>query len=132
MSRFGNLNGWEESKGVSPEVLQEKIQGSLSKQQVLDALDWDAEDEKTQKFLTDWIQGATDEQLEKFVSAISGSSTLAANQKLKVHLYPESENLPTFHSCNFTIDLPRQYPDYEIFKAKLEESLANAVGFQFI
>ncbi|HAB99484.1 MAG TPA: hypothetical protein DCE71_06660, partial [Parachlamydiales bacterium] len=124
---------WHQLKGDFPNQLQTHIEGSLSKQQVLDALEWDAADEKTKRWLVEWIHQATDEGFEQFVFAMTGAFSLAPGQRLHIHLYSEDQALPSFRTCTFTMNLPKAYLDFPTFKAKLECSLLEGgKRFQFL
>ncbi len=133
MSRYLPDENWHELKGESPIQLQKHIEGFLSKQQVLESLQWDAVHEDTQRWLIEWIDQITHEQLEQFVFAMTGSFSLAPGQKLHIHLYLEGQELPSFSTCTFTMNLPKSYPDFPTFKAKLECSLSEGgKRFQFL
>ncbi len=132
MSRYATEGQWNALKGASPLELQERIEGSLSRQQILDALRWDAADQQTRQWLIYWIETASFEQLERFVFVMTGAFSLGTTQRLHIHLYAEDQQLPSFRACTFTMNLPKGYADYPTFKAKLELSLAEGgEGFQF-
>jgi|GEM_PF-4825316 hypothetical protein len=131
MRYYSKKDPWDIIKTDSPATLEKQIQGSFHKQEILAALRWDAEHEVTQKFLKDWVDAATDAQLERFLCAMTGSSTLSSNRQLYIHLFDNKSFLPTFSVCTFTMNLPKNYPNYAVFKEKLEKSLAHAEGFQF-
>ena len=131
-NRQGLAAFWDRAKGASPSVLQQKIQGSLSKDQVLAALDWYPKNPRIEAFLNKWIDEATEKRLAKLVSAWSGSSTLPFRRRLNVSVKPGSDRLPEYHTCFYTMDLSGSYKDYDAFKSKLEFSLDHAKGFQIM
>ncbi len=125
---------WDEMKGASPQELANKIQGSLTKELVLNALKMNgAQNEQTEQHLRMWLDEANEQDLEQFVLAISGSPTLNPSSTLNIYLYSgEGGKLPIFHTCGYTMDLSTEYTDFEMFKSKLEQSLSSvADGFQF-
>jgi hypothetical protein len=115
-------------KGESAVHLAKKIQGSISKEQVIESLLWEGGHEETQAFLLHWIQGATDDQVAHFAWAITGSMTLHESQRLTIHLYNDPDKLPTFHTCSHTMDLPTGYGSQAKFNEKLELALSSAQG----
>jgi hypothetical protein len=121
-------NSWDQVKGAVNEFGL-KIEGSLTKESVLTALEWNR-DHPTKEHLVQWINNCSSEELEKFVWTLTGSPTLAPGQALKVKLYAHATNLPVYHTCFFSMDLPNGYPSYEIFKQKLEQSLSSVSGMQ--
>ncbi len=82
------------------------------------------------QFLKEWILKADNQALEKFVVAISGIPSLHHSQKLNIHLYRGEESLLVYHPCTYRIDLSTECVDYEMFKAKLEQSLSSTENFQ--
>ncbi len=127
--RFLNQQTWEEIG--SPEELAERIQGRLSKDLVKAALRCD--NARLRGFFNQWIDDCTDEQLQRFVQAATGSFTLPATTRITVRSYNNLNNshLPTYSTCFARVNMP-QYSDYNTFKEKLEMSLDHAEGFQFV
>lgn len=133
ISHLKNPSNWNNLKGENPTILGQKIEGLLSKDQVLRSLRWKREQEKTQGYLTRWIEECSEEELGCFVWAITGSKRLSANGTIEIQLYDDDnphKKLPIFHTCSFTMDLPDGYPDYDTFEKKLKESLTSVEGFQ--
>ena len=119
-------------KGDSPRQFADQIQGSLTKELVLGALkSLNSQDQRTEGFLRQWIEKASEQELENLIIAITGSSTLSPYEKLKTFFYnSEEKSLPIFHTCNNQVDLSTDYEDYAMFKTKLEQSLSCIDGFQ--
>lgn len=141
MYAFLGESDWDKIKNQSPQDLQNKIEGSLSKQQILDAIIWryqphshPQKNTMTQRHLIKWINETVEsqpKQLEDFVFCLTGSKTLSNNTKLKVYMYDESQKLPLWHTCFNMLDMPNSYENYEMFKNKLETSLEHGkAGFQ--
>ncbi|HSX37751.1 MAG TPA: hypothetical protein VLE95_02855 [Chlamydiales bacterium] len=122
---------WELVKAPTAEQLQKKVQGALTKELVRSLLKFSRLNEPGEAFVTEWIDEATPEQLENFVFCISGSTTLTADRKLSISFRDASSRLPSFHTCHYTMDLPR-YESREIFKEKLELSIKTILDGNLI
>ncbi len=118
---------WDTVKGTSAKEFQKKIEGSLSKELVMAALSCQEPDDLRMNFVRQWINDATMEALENFVLCISGSTTLTEEQTLTINLQAASSIWPTFHTCSFTMDVPR-YDTYEVFRNNLHASIAYIVA----
>jgi diadenosine tetraphosphatase ApaH/serine/threonine PP2A family protein phosphatase len=120
---------WDEVKGNTPDDLREKIEGKLTKNDVLHALENPSNHTGTvsnQKgWLVRWINDATPTQLENFVYAISGSKALPLGKPLLIQDDADLNHLPIFHTCSYTVNIPC-YQDYNTFKDKFERSLVDA------
>lgn len=128
-SMVQNAQGHVQWAAITPKILSEKIEGSLTKQQVLEALVWkNHPNQQTKDHLNRWIDEAPQAQLEKFVYAITGLPTLGSNTELKMYCYNNPNQLPVFHTCFCSMDLPNGYPDYPFLKQQLEQSLDNALA----
>ncbi len=121
---------WAAIVGNSPEVLRKKIEGSLTPALVISAFGLEDEPEDTRRgMIKRWIREASPQALENFVFSLTGSSSLAHDQRLRADLCESlnnPENAPVFHTCGQYMDLPR-YPTYAIFKDKLEISIASSL-----
>ncbi|HSX37798.1 MAG TPA: hypothetical protein VLE95_03095, partial [Chlamydiales bacterium] len=126
---------WATIIGNSPEVLRTKIEGSLTADLVVNAFGLQNEAADTRKGMVKrWILEASDEALRDFVYSITGSTSLAPGQTLRVDLHESlnnPENAPVFHTCGQYMDIAN-YATYELLKEKLEISIASAIvgGFQ--
>lgn len=118
----------DEAKGETPAALMGAIQGSLSTERILNSFVWMNQNGDQQGFLTRWIAEAAPERLKQFLFCISGSETLG-QQQLNIFSYNPAnlQTVPSFHTCSFQMDLPR-YGSYELFKDRLEYSLAHAAA----
>jgi hypothetical protein len=120
---------WDEVKGNTPDDLREKIEGKLTKNDVLHALENPSNHTGTvsnQKgWLVRWINDATPTQLENFVYAISGSKALPLGKPLLIQDDADLNHLPIFHTCSYMVNIPC-YQDYNTFKDKFERSLVDA------
>lgn len=132
---LSNKSEWECIKGNSASVLQEKIQGTISKENIIKALFLDNLDkpkETSVRHIKKWIIEANSENLKKFIEAISGVKTLSRTGKLNVFGMRGVDKLPIFFICFSRIVLS-EYTSYKIFKEKLEISLEYCLagsGFQ--
>lgn len=128
---------WDFLKGTSATLLREKIQGTISQQDVLKALfldNVDKPEENSVLYLKKWIMEANPEEIKKLVEASSGVKTLSTATKLTVVDVRGTNKLPIFYVCFSQIGL-FSYTSYEVFKAKLEMSLDYCLkgsGFQRI
>lgn len=126
---------WDTVKGNSSDALREKIQGSISRDTVKNALQIDEMENANAtsfEYITKWITGTNSEMLQKFIEAISGMKTLPSTTQLSIAGMSGIDKLPLFHTCFFRMDLS-QYSSYEAFKEKLETSLDYCLagsGFQ--
>lgn len=110
--------------------LQENVEGITSKEIILSSIDWEepiagffkSENiKKTKKFVEQWINESEDKDLRDFIFTLVGSPSLPKEQRLKfVLVNREANRLPFVHTCQFQIDLPMNYPDYETFKKIME------------
>lgn len=133
---------WREFKGNSSLEFSEKIQGSLYKELFLQNIIWElgagvsnSDKERIEGFFIQWIMDAEEKLLKDFIQAISANISFSPHQKFSVRLYPNGEDIPNFHTCTMTVDIPSQYPTYELFKERLKYSLCylkkTKWGFQF-
>ncbi len=121
---------WDAVKGNTPNDLREKIEGRLTKDDILNALQNDESNQfvavSNQKgWLEHWIRASTPEQLENFMYAISGSKALPLGKTLRITDDSDLSHLPVFHTCSYEVNIPR-YQDYNTFKDKFEKSLEHA------
>jgi len=124
---------------AKPKELQKRIQGELSEELLLKKMVWhqgvvsDDKFTKTKGFLESWIKDASDKDLTLFVRVITSNNTLG-KENIKVELYNRGEqNLPTAHTCFFSLELTADYPNEETFNKKLNLFLQEAMagsGFQ--
>jgi hypothetical protein len=120
-------DNWNHWKGAAPQDLQNKIEGVLTKEKVLNAF-WPGQNYPAQNtrdgFLKRWIDEANPEQLKKFVWAISGSYSMPDGVRFWIQNPQRDGNLPVFHTCGRAIDLS-QYATYEAFNQALMIALNN-------
>lgn len=129
---------WDQMKAQNTsKQLNERIQGKLTRQLVLDAFRLNGPEPMggrslqqtwVQRYVTELGDGETNmEKLKQFVWAVSGRSSIVTGQAFTIN--PQQRNdgsFPEFHTCDSAIDIP-PYDSYEIFKSKLEEAITNAV-----
>jgi hypothetical protein len=112
--------------------LQNRIQGIFSKEALLAHLQFNCS-EQTKGFILQWIDEVTEEELKNFVLAISGSTSIGVrNLRVESPLAGDLENLPVFHTCFFSVDIP-SYAHYDRLKSKLEQAISHGLagtGFQ--
>jgi hypothetical protein len=122
---FFLLNGWDQLKGVDPAYLQKAIEGDLSKPLCIQALEQNAPS-PARDYLLQWVNEAEQTKLERLVYMMTSLKTLKENLVIDVKNLPADGSLPlpVYHTCFNTIDL-YNYPSFEIFKRKLEQSLES-------
>lgn len=126
------------------QLLREKIEGTLSADELLEKLSWEvsavisrtkaAEIEKTKEYLKTWRTKANIEDLRKFVRAVTSNNSLSS-EPIKIELFDREKGfIPVAHTCCFSLELSVNYPTQDHFNKKLKyllkEGLAGS-GFQF-
>lgn len=110
--------------------LQDKIEGILNKEALKKKLTWEITDpsfQKTQEYLIHWIDTHED-QLEKFVYAVTGIRTLGANN-LKIQILNRAKQyIPVSHTCFFSLELSGNYESQKVFDEKIAYFLDNALA----
>ncbi|MBM3183844.1 MAG: hypothetical protein FJZ64_00880 [Chlamydiae bacterium] len=113
----------------TPEELEETIQGRLTKECVLRALEkrdgTDTDFQAVKGYVERYVQEATDEELADFVWAVSGKKSIALGERLYITACVQSEQLPVFHTCSRQMDIPH-YPNYDTFKILMTRSVTEA------
>lgn len=133
MQRSLGRNGdWDKAKKDSANEMRLEIEGFLSPQAVLDALQWESTseseaNENTKSLLTEWISQATHSELEAFVRAATGARSLKKGIKLRIRLFNEKDSLATFNTCSKRMNLPNGYKKEE-FQSKLKFAIAESLG----
>ncbi|MBA3816374.1 MAG: hypothetical protein H0X29_07620 [Parachlamydiaceae bacterium] len=141
---LGSAEKWNSLCRLGIEGLQNRIEGSLSREKFMSALTWDpkasvavANVAKIKGFVDRWVKESTKEDLKNLVFTITGSNTLVDGKALKFEIHSrEAERLPEVHSCFSSIEIAANYPDYETFKEKLKFLIEQSTnketsGFQF-
>lgn len=110
------------------EIFKKVIEGSISKDQVMNAFQGD---EKLSSFCKRWVENASNEEVEDLVFCITGAKTLPQNCILNITgLNTSADHLPNFQTCFKQINMP-YYQSYEVFADKLNEAIMHAkLGFQ--
>lgn len=132
---------WNAVRDLNATTLQNKIEGSLSEELVKARLTTISETDTDKKYL-EWTRRWIDEnkdQLRDFVKAVTGSSSLGPDTKIKLDLYePTGKDirarqgrLPFSHTCFNKLDLPSEYPDYETFSKKLTDFVSQSLAGGF-
>ncbi len=126
---------------AGPKTLQERIEGLLTADLLLNKLNWvqgavsHQDLVKIQVFFTKWINEAKFEQLTKFVRTVTGNSTLSSHP-IKIELYNRDiGRCPNAHTCFMSLEVPAGYPNQKHFNDKLNECLVNSLhgdGFQTV
>jgi len=93
---------------------------------------------KTHQWLMTWLEQASPEDLRGFCNFVTGAGALALQPQdgyppLRVIFtnIPEDQ-LPIAHTCFRQLDLPKTYPDYETFKARLNTAIEFGSSFGFL
>ena len=124
------------------DVLSNKIQGTFSKELLLQSINWNTSTQaanalgKNTEFFTQWVNGAPEETVRSFLQAVTGNRVLGPGSSFSIRLY-DDENpgaLPHCHACSQELVLPGTYDNQETFNEKMNVFVANALagtGFQF-
>jgi len=126
----------DEIKALTAKELSDRIQGTLSHDQVLSALNFDGASSDLKDNMEAWIRGLSSDELKKFIWGMTGSEALHSDTRLdiKVDANLDKASLPTYHTCFKSVDIPA-YSTKEDLAAKLEASLAHLnpeEGFQLL
>lgn len=132
--------------------MQTKIEGIATTKEVLEAIEWSKSHEeldgngyhKTKtEYVERWITEATPKELQDLLFVLTGAPALPSGKKLAFRFYNElsdkqaefrfyhdgeSQRFPTVHTCSFTVNIPINYPNYEAFKVKWEEMIAQSTN----
>lgn len=104
--------------------LSQFLQGTVSKQDIIDRLVFSERiPERVQNLLIDWIQKSDKEMLQFFLFALSGSSALGSDIKIKI----EPGSQISFHTCGYQVDL-----DYENIQTETDLAERFDIAFQAI
>lgn len=128
---------WNQMKAQSAQTLNERIQGKLTKQLVLEAFGLNGagpmggrslQQTWVHRYVTELGNGEADkEKLKQFVWAVSGRSSIVTGQAFTISPQQRTDgSFPEFHTCDSAIDIPT-YNSYETFKSKLERAINEAV-----
>jgi hypothetical protein len=88
----------------TPSELRNLFLGELSAATLLERVR--CSDPNHQRWLRSWIQGANADQLQRFVRAVTGASTLGADEMIRVDIIA-GEAIHA-HSCGRSVEFPRQ------------------------
>lgn len=122
LNMYKNRHMWPKMNDA--DYLAKVVQGDFSKQMLVNHLV--CSDLAITAFLNKWIYEAKDIEIENFLKAATGTTTLADSCKLNISVTPDTSRHIAFHTCLPQIDIP-QYADYTTFKEKFEESIVNAL-----
>jgi hypothetical protein len=118
-------------KVIDAKILEKAVQGEFSPELLKESIECD--NITIKEFFLRWIEENKDDTilLKKLLYTITGSDSLATGIKLHINMsLATKEARPVAHTCFGSLDV-YPYPDYEMFKARLEEAIANsASGFQ--
>lgn len=134
----GTIEQWDNWRLLATRM-QEKIEGVVSKESLLAAIDWQqshggvdaAKYNKTKtEYVEHWIKGAELKDLKNLVFVLTGSTALPVGKKVEFRLYDSGnpDRFPTVHTCSFQIDVPINYPTFEIFKEKWDAMIAQSIN----
>jgi hypothetical protein len=143
---------WESFCQEKGEVLQKKIQGELSADALKKKLRWathsnadqydldnqvvpvtQEEIKNVRTFLENWIDKRKEDrkQLSHFVRAVTSNNTLGGPD-LTIKVYHPTKmhefRIPQAHTCFFTLDIPSNYPNQEVFDEKLDKLLTEGLA----
>lgn len=91
-------------RGMNPEVLSERLQGTVTCEMILDKLSF-SEGTPLQKqgWLKRWIQNASDEKVKQFLFALTGASSLGQKP---LSIQKSASGSFFFHTCSNAVDIP--------------------------
>lgn len=125
---------WSGLPDVNAASLQNSIQGVFSPRMLKDSIV--CSNISTKDHFNTWIdEHSTDQsfaKLKDFLYTATGSRTLAVGSQITLEFTLDSVGAcPVSHTCSRSMDF-FPYPTYEIFKDRLETSIANSLasGFQ--
>ena len=100
---FGAKLSWAAIHGMNPAVLSERLQGVVTREMILDKLQFgDGIAEEKQEWMKRWIENADDAKIKQFLFAMSGSSSLG---RKPLSIEKSGDNI-YFHTCFNTVDIP--------------------------
>lgn len=100
-SPFGYPVDFSAVQRMNPVEFSQRLQGTVSKQDILNKLNYEYIPQNIQSWLNKWIDQADDKKLEFFLFALSGSGALGNKATITV----KAENVVFFHTCFNTLDL---------------------------
>ncbi len=89
---------------LTAEQLSEKLQGKLSSQLIISKLHFNQNIAREHRdWIRSWLQGCTTEQLKDFLYAATAARSIGNKQ---VSIEPSGDDLPHFHTCFNSMELP--------------------------
>lgn len=97
---------------MSTQDLSSRLQGVVTKEMILQQLVFKSYiDPNTQNWIKDWIIQADDQKLQQFLYAVTGSPSLASDEKITIAI----KNQVFFHTCFNMLDVPPVSSKEELF-----------------
>ncbi len=114
---------WDAVQKMKPSELSEKLQGKVTKEMIIEKLEFDAKiSAEKQQWIKDWVQNADFEKIKRFLFAMTGAFALG-NVGLKIHQSSESV---MFHTCFNSVDVPlATIQSKDLFNAVMEGALTG-------
>ncbi len=114
-SQFQDRVSFTRLQAMHPEEFSKELQGTVSKQDIIDRLQFSYRTPRRIKtLLTRWIQKADEEKLQLFLFSLSGSTAIGDEVRITI----SNGSSIAFHTCAFLLDL-----DYDNIKS--EQDLAE-------
>lgn len=125
------INDWSDLQQINPNVLAKHIQGEFSKEKLIEAIEVLTDDAvkaaEVKSWFVEWIEGATDAKLHKFLEYLTGSSGLAG--KIKVYVSVVHQRFFP-HTCFNSLDFPLLSSKDDLFRwLEFEATLEKAASF---
>lgn len=111
-------------KDLSPSIISERLQGTVTRDTILNKLEFVNVSPERQQWIKNWIRTAGDDKIKQFLFAMTGSSALG-NKNLKIS--NRGANI-YFHTCFNLLDIPLDRIDNEQTLRTILESTIDTVG----
>jgi hypothetical protein len=115
---------------MTPLALEERIEGKFSKENFLNQLEIENDEEaRIKNVFRVWVEESDTKDTRKFLKAICGSESLGSNDLSCRVLYPSDDEpqekldgrLPAFHTCSNSFEIP-SYSSYAQFRKQLSSA----------
>jgi len=127
---FATDPSWTAVQKMSPQLLSEKLQGIVSKEKILQSLQFHANvPERKRQWVREWITACDVAKLQEFLFALSGAYALA--KKAKIQIGQVASDKVAFHTCFNILDLPMGIEDKNLLFLGLDFAMKEK-GFTTI
>src|SRR5262249_17485925 len=99
---------WDALQQKNPAALSTALQGVLTKEEVLENLQFEGISSPVADWVTDWINEMDESKLKNFVYILSGTPALGQGAKITIKRAPIS---CAFHTCGLELDLNPEWQE---------------------